>query len=207
MNKENITNINNYIKKGIAKKEKDNPIGASFAFFEAWEELSTHAPRVHQDYQQVIEAYNQGEDDYDWYAWIWEIGEVLEQAGAIHKDCLKDRLQFIQAFKKRFPATTDADILECLQRHLIKTYFLLKDDAAGEKAVQQFYQQFPDSVSGYMDWADTLLQRAIPPTVLDHRAALAIYEKGVKIEDDADFIDILKERIEETKEALMKYEV
>ena len=36
MNKENITTINTYIKKGIAKKEKDNPIGGSFAFLEAW---------------------------------------------------------------------------------------------------------------------------------------------------------------------------
>ena len=46
MNKENITTINNYIKKGIAKKEKDNPIGGSLVFLEAWKELVTHTPRI-----------------------------------------------------------------------------------------------------------------------------------------------------------------
>jgi len=58
-----------------------------------------------------------------------------------------------------------------------------------------------------MDWADTLIKRANPPTRADYKAALAVYEKGLKIDDDADFMDMLKERMEETREVLLKLNI
>jgi len=125
MNQATIEKINKHIEEGISKKEKENPIGGSFAFLEAWKLLADHVPTTNSDFLKVVDSYNGDGESYDWYAWIWEVCGALEQAGDIHKACLRDRLHFIDAFKKRFPATTDEDILECLQRHLIKTNFLL----------------------------------------------------------------------------------
>ena len=92
---------------------------------------------------------------------------------------------------KRFPDTTDEDLIEFLQRNLIKSNFILGNDEEGAEAVAVFYQSFPESVWGYIEWGDALLKR-IPA---DKVAALAIYKKGLTLKDDPDYLDVLKRRI------------
>ncbi|MEM1124283.1 MAG: hypothetical protein AAGJ18_27845 [Bacteroidota bacterium] len=117
-------------------------------------------------------------------------------------ECLSNRIVFIEAFKTRFPATSDEELLEFLQRSLIKTHFLMGNDEAGEQAVQDFYPQYDYSVWGYIEWADALLKREPSPTEETYQSALMVYQKGLLLEDDEEFMDLLQRRIEKIESVL-----
>jgi len=174
MKETSIQKINTLIAKGFEERASANSKSCCDSFLLAWGELVNNAPTDYTDFAALVADFNQG-DGYDWFGWIWDICEELETASSDHKECLTERLQFIQAFRKRFPDTTDEDLIEFLQR----------------KAVATFYQSFPDSVWGYIEWGDALLKR----TPTDKEAALAIYKKGLTLKDDPDYLDILKRRI------------
>ena len=190
MKETSIQKINTLIAKGFEERASTNSKSCCDFFLLAWEELVSNAPTDYTDFAALVADFNQG-DGYDWFGWIWDICEELETASSDHKECLTERLQFIQAFRKRFPDTTDEDLIEFLQRNLIKTNFILGNDKEGAEAVATFYQSFPDSVWGYIEWGDALLKR----TPTDKEAALAIYKKGLTLKDDPDYLDILKRRI------------
>ncbi len=190
MKETSIQKINSLIEKGFEERSAADSKACSNTFLLAWEELVTHAPPAYTDFSALVAAFNQGEG-YDWFAWIWDICEEFETASADNQECLTERLQFIDAFMQRFPDTTDEDLIEFLQRNLIKTNFLLGKDVEGAEAVTTFYQFFPDSVWGYIEWGDALLKR----TPVDKEAALAIYRKGLTLKDDPDYLDVLKRRI------------
>ena len=85
--------------------------------------------------------------------------------------------------------------MEYLQRTLIRTNFLLERDEAGEKAVEDFYKKIDYSVWGYIEWGDALIKRAKTPPREVYEQALSIYQKGLGLDDDEEFKDILKNRI------------
>ena len=195
MKKSAIKIINNYIAKGLEERTADNPQACSSSFLAAWTELLDAAPTAYTDYMALVADYNMERDAYDWYAWVWDVCEELELASRTSPNCMEERLQFIESFQTRFPDTEDEDLQEFLLRNLIKSYFLLGKQAEGEQAVAQFYQQFPHSVWGYIEWGDALLDSSENPSPEELEKILAIYKKGLRLEDDADYMDILKRRI------------
>lgn len=190
MKETSIQKINTLIEKGFEKRSSTDSKACCNSFLLAWEELIKNAPAEYTDFATLVADFNQG-DGYDWFGWIWDICEELETASAEHQECQTERLQFIHAFMQRFPDTTDEDLIEFLQRNLIKTNFILGKDEEGKEAVATFYQFFPDSVWGYIEWGDALLKR----NPMDKEAALAVYKKGLVLKDDPDYLDVLKRRI------------
>ena len=159
MKKSAITTINQYITKGLEERIASNSKACSTSFLAAWNELVATAPTAYTDYTTLVADYNSDGEAYDWYAWVWDICEELDLASQTSSECIEERLHFIESFKARFPDTEDEDLQEFLQRNLIKSYFLLNKQAAGEQAVADFYEQFPYSVWGYIEWGDALLNR------------------------------------------------
>lgn len=199
MKKSAISTINEYIEKGLAERDTDSK-ACSAHFLTAWMELLAATPATYTDFITLIEAYNTDEASYDWYAWVFDICEEYELLSHDRPESIEQRLQFIESFNTRFPDTEDEDLQEFLLRNLIKSYFLLGKDVAGEQAVVKFYQQFPHSVWGYIEWGDALLTRTEHPSPEEVATILAIYKKGLKLEDDSDFMDILKRRIRKVTE-------
>jgi len=199
MKKSAITTINDYIAKGLEERTADNPQACSSSFLSAWRELLTAAPAAYTDYNSLVADYNSDGDAYDWYAWVWDVCEELELASRTSPDCIEERLQFIESFQTRFPDTEDEDLQEFLLRNLIKSYFLLGKQAEGEQAVAKFYQQFPYSVWGYIEWGDALLNRAEKPSSETLEIVLSIYKKGLTLDDEEDYMDILKRRIKKLR--------
>ena len=195
LKKASIKKINNWITEGFEKRSEEASKECCNYFLQAWQELHDHAPKSYRDFSVLVEKYNQDEADYDWGGWIWEVGEELGTAGKHHPECLEHRIEFIQAFKTRFPATSDEELMEYLQRTLIKTNFLLGHDEAGEQAVKDFYAKIAYSVWGYIEWGDALVKRIKTPTEAIYEQVLGIYEKGLGLDDDEEFLDILKGRI------------
>ncbi|MEM6317883.1 MAG: hypothetical protein AAF960_09440 [Bacteroidota bacterium] len=202
MKKTVIRHINQRIAEGYEKRNNGDTKACCDHFLNAWKMLKETAPKDVQDFSQLVEAYNKDEADYDWGGWIWEIGEALGTAGQDDSECLAHRIEFIEAFKTRFPATSDEELLEFLQRSLIKTHYLMGNDEMGEQAVRDFYQQYDYSVWGYIEWADALLKRKPSPTEETYQQVLAVYRKGVSLEDDEEFMDILQRRIEKVESIL-----
>jgi len=199
MKKSAITTINEYIAKGLEERATDNSSSCSSSFATAWKELLAAAPATYTDYTALVADYNSDGDAYDWYAWVWDVCEELELASRTSPNCIGERLQFIESFKARFPDTEDEDLQEFLQRNLIKSYFLLHKQAEGEQAVANFYQQFPYSVWGYIEWGDALLNRTENPSPEELGTILSIYKKGLTLDDEQDYMDILKRRIEKLR--------
>lgn len=195
LKKTTIKKINNWITKGFEKRSEEASKECCDYFLKAWKELSEKAPKSYLDFNLLVEKYNQDEADYDWGGWIWEVGEELGNAGKHHRECLDHRIEFIQAFKTRFPETSDEELMEYLQRTLIKTNFSLGNDAEGEAAVKAFYEKIDYSVWGYIEWGDALIKRLTKPSKAIYEKVLNIYEKGLGLDDDEEFMDILKNRI------------
>lgn len=196
LRKTTLQDINNWISEGFEKRNQEASKECCDYFLKAWDSLHKNAPKKTTDFSELVEKYNQGEDDYDWGGWIWEVGEELGVAGKHHPECLEHRIEFIEAFKTRFPNTSDEELMEYLQRTLIKTNFLIGKDEAGEQAVTDFYKKIDYSVWGYIEWADALVARVESPDKALYEKALTIYEKGLTLDDDEEFMDILKERIQ-----------
>ena len=195
MRKTTIKKINNWINTGFEKRNEEASKECCDYFLKAWEHLAQHAPEEIKDFSLLVEEYNQDTNDYDWGGWIWEIGEELGVAGQQHPECMEHRIEFVEAFRTRFPETSDEELMEYLQRTLIKTHFLTGNDEAGEKAVADFYKKIDYSVWGYIEWGDALLTRIEKPTKAIYEQALTIYRRGLGLDDDPEFMDILKERI------------
>jgi len=195
LKKTTIQKINNWITTGFEKRNEEATKECCDYFLKAWEALHDHVPEPYQDFSLVVAEYNQDEADYDWGGWIWEVGEELGNAGKHHPECLVHRITFIEAFKNRFPETSDEELMEYLQRTLIRTNFLLEKDEAGEKAVKDFYEKIDYSVWGYIEWGDALIKRVTAPSKEIYEQAIHIYEKGLGLDDDEEFMDILKNRI------------
>ncbi len=189
-----IKKINNWITEGFEKRNADSKECCTY-FIKAWDALHENAPTAIKDFSLLVEQYNQGEEDYDWGGWIWEVGEELGIAGKEHPECMEHRIEFIEGFKSRFPETSDEELMEYLQRTLIKTYFLMGNDRAGKQAVKDFYAKIDYSVWGYIEWADALIKRVDNPTKVAYTNALTIYKKGLTLDDDEEFMDTLKNRI------------
>jgi len=199
LEKTTLRKINNWITEGFEKRNEEDSKACCDYFIKAWEALHENAPESYQDFTLLIEEYNQGEEDYDWGGWIWEVGEELGVAGKEHPECMEHRIEFIQAFKTRFPETSDEELMEYLQRTLIKTNFLIGKDEAGEQAVKDFYEKIDYSVWGYIEWADALIKRTAEPSKAVYENALAIYQKGLGLDDDPEFLDTLKARIKKVE--------
>ena len=191
-----INKINKLIETGYENRQSSTSETGSALFLKAWEFLAEFAPETYRDFTEVVAAYNQNEDAYDWNGWIWEVVEELGHGAEDSTLNLDKRLHFIESFQERFPETSDESLMEYLQRFLIKTYFLLHRDAEGTAAVEAFYNRFDYSVWGYIAWADALLQRTETPTEMDKLRALEIYKQGLTVQDDPEFLDILQNRIE-----------
>ena len=200
LKKTTLKKINNWISEGYEKRNEDASKECCDYFMKAWAALYKNAPKSIKDFTLLVEKYNQDETDYDWGGWIWEVGEELGIAGKHHPECMEDRIEFIEAFKERFSKTSDEELMEYLQRTLIKTNFLMGNDNAGEKAVNNFYKQIDYSVWGYIEWGDALINRAINPSKAVYQQALTIYQKGLDLEDDEAFMDVLRERIERVEQ-------
>ena len=198
MKSTSIKNINALIEKGYADRESENAAACCRAFLTAWKELQEAAPVTYTDFSELVADYNQDGTSYDWLGWIWDVCDAIDPTNSDQNDCLLDRLQFINEFKKRFPDTTDIDLLEFLQRALIKTNFLLGKEEEGQEAVEDFYQLFPNSVWGYIEWGDALLKKETP-TDATKELALTIYKKALVLKDDPDYMDVLKRRIQRTR--------
>lgn len=199
LRKTTLKKINNWINEGFEKRNADDSKECCAYFMKAWDSLHKNAPESYQDFSLLVEKYNQGEENYDWGGWIWEVGEELGIAGKDHPECMEHRIEFIEAFKIRFPETADEELMEYLQRTLIKTHFLIGNDAAGEQAVKDFYAKIDYSVWGYIEWGDALVKRTTTPTKEIYETVLNIYQKGLTLEDDEEFLDILKERIKKVE--------
>ena len=195
-----LKEINNWISEGFEKRNEEDSKACCNHFIKAWEILHKNAPESYQDFMLLVEEYNGGEEDYDWGGWIWEVGEELGLAGKEHPECLEHRIEFIEAFKTRFPETSDESLMEYLQRTLIKTNFLIGNDEAGTQAVKDFYEKIDYSVWGYIEWADALIKREAAPTKAVYENALAIYKKGLNLDDDPEFLDTLKARIKKIEQ-------
>ena len=195
LRKTTLKKINNLINEGFEKKSAAASKECCDHFIKAWETLHEHAPKKYKDFSLLVEKYNQGADDYDWGAWIWEVVEELGMAGKDHPECMEHRIEFIEAFKTRFPETSDEELMEYLQRTLIKTHFLIGNDAEGKTAVDDFYKKIDYSVWGYIEWGDALIKRVKEPSKTIYAEALDIYKKGLELDDDEEFIDTLKGRI------------
>ncbi|GEM_PF-1443023 len=193
--KTTIKKINNWITEGFEKRSEEASKECCDYFLKAWDALHKNAPKSYRDFSLLVEKYNQDEADYDWGGWIWEVGEELGNAGKHHPECLEHRIEFIESFKTRFPETSDEELMEYLQRTLIRTNFLLKKDEAGEQAVKDFYKKIDYSVWGYIEWGDALIKRVAVPSKAIYEQVLNIYEKGLGLDDDEEFMDILKSRI------------
>lgn len=200
LRKNTLKKINHWIAEGFEKRNAEDSKACCTYFMKAWETIHENAPKSIKDFSLLVERYNQNEDNYDWGGWIWEVGEELGVAGKKHPECLEHRIEFIEAFKSRFPETTDEELMEYLQRTLIKTYFLMGNDRAGKQAVKDFYAKNDYSVWGYIEWADALLKRVKNPTKVAYANALAIYKKGLTLQDDEEFMDILKNRIKKIEQ-------
>ncbi len=194
-----LKKINNWITEGFEKRNEEDSKACCDYFIKAWEALHENAPESYQDFTLLIEKYNQGAEDYDWGGWIWEVGEELGVAGKAHPECMEHRIEFIESFKARFPETSDEELMEYLQRTLIKTNFLIGKDEAGEQAVKDFYEKIDYSVWGYIEWADALIKREEKPVKAVYENALAIYKKGLGLDDDPEFLDTLKARIKKAE--------
>jgi len=197
MKKTAITTINDYIAKGLEERTTNNAKACSSTFLAAWQELLAAAPASYTDYTTLVADFNSDGEAYDWYAWVWDVCEELDLASRTSPECVEERLLFIESFKARFPDTDDEDLQEFLQRNLIKSNFLLYKQAEGEQAVADFYEQFPFSVWGYIEWGDALLNRKEKPSPADLATILSVYKKGLTLEDDPDYMDILKRRIKQ----------
>ncbi len=195
LRKTTIKKINNWITEGFEKRNEAASKECCDYFLKAWDALHEHVPKSYRDFSLVVEKYNQEETDYDWGGWIWEVGEALGDAGKHHPECLTHRITFIEAFKTRFPETADEELMEYLQRTLIRTNFLVGNEEAGEQAVKDFYEKIDYSVWGYIEWGDALIKRVATPSKAIYEKALHIYEKGLGLDDDEEFLDILKNRI------------
>ncbi len=202
LKKTTIKKINNWITEGFEKRSEDASKECCDYFLKAWDALHEHVPKSYQDFSLVVETYNKDEADYDWGGWIWEVGEELGNAGKHHRECLVHRIEFIEAFKTRFPETSDEELMEYLQRTLIRTNFLLERDEAGAKAVKDFYEKIEYSIWGYIEWGDALIKRVAAPSKEIYEKALSIYEKGLSLDDDEEFMDILKNRITRTQQKI-----
>ncbi|MEM1120040.1 MAG: hypothetical protein AAGJ18_06295, partial [Bacteroidota bacterium] len=178
MRKTILQEINQQITKGFEERQADKAKECCQSFLKAWKILQKNAPESVKDFTILVEKYNQGEADYDWGGWIWEVVEELGVAGKIYPEYMEHRIEFIKGFKARFPETEDTELMEYLQRNLIKTHFLMGNDRAGEKAVKDFYKKIDYSVWGYIEWADALLKREIEPSKAIYQRASAIYQKG-----------------------------
>lgn len=195
LRKTTIKQINNWITEGFEKRNESASKECCDYFLKAWDTLRKHVPKSYLDFSLVVEKYNQDEADYDWGGWIWEVGEELGNAGKHHPECLEHRIEFIEEFKIRFPETADEELMEYLQRTLIRTNFLLGKDEVGEAAVKIFYKKIDYSVWGYIEWGDALIKREKTPSTAVYKQALGIYERGLGLDDDEEFMDILKNRI------------
>ena len=95
--------------------------------------------------------------------------------------------------------------MEYLQRTLIRTNFLLERDEAGKKAVEDFYKKIDYSVWGYIEWGDALIKRVATPSKEIYEKALDIYKRGLMLDDDEEFMDILKNRIARTQQKIWRW--
>lgn len=202
LKKTTLKAINNWITEGFEKRNAEDSKACCTYFIKAWEAIHENAPESIKDFSLLVEKYNQGEEDYDWGGWIWEVGEELGVAGKEHPECMDHRIEFIEAFKTRFPETSDEELMEYLQRTLIKTYFLMRNDRAGKEAVKDFYAKIDYSVWGYIEWADALIKRVENPTNVAYENALTIYRKGLTLDDDEEFMDTLKNRIQRVEKLI-----
>jgi hypothetical protein len=202
LRKTTLKKINDWIEEGFEKRTNQQSKACCDSFLNAWAILKEHAPKKYKDFSLLVEKYNQGEDTYDWSAWIWEVLAELELIGQEDPECLAHRIEFIEAFLNRFPKTSDEELMEYLQRNLIKTHFLMGNDEAGEKAVANFYKKLDYSVWGYIEWGDALMKRNEQRNKATYQKILEIYKKGLNLEDDEAFLDILKERVAQIESKL-----
>ena len=202
LRKTTLKKINDWIDAGFERRSEEASQECCDYFLKAWETLAQNAPKKYKDFNLLIEKYNEGKDHHDWSGWIWEVVEELGIAGTQRKQCLEHRIEFIEAFQKRFPETSDAELMEYLQRSLIKTHFLLDNEEAGEAAVKNFYEKFDYSVWGYIEWGDAILKKSKKPSKKSYEKAIGIYQRGLKLKDDAEFLAILEARIEKAKKLI-----
>ncbi len=202
LRKSTLKKINDWIEAGFEKRSEEASQACCEYFLKAWETLHKHAPKKYKNFSLLVEKYNEGKGDYDWSGWIWEVAEELGIAGKHHSEYLEHRIKFIESFQKRFPETSDMELMEYLQRILIKTHFLLGEEATGEAAVKDFYKKFNYSVWGYIEWGDAILKNAKNPSRKVNEKVISIYRKGLKLKDDEEFLAILKDRIEKVEKQM-----
>ena len=191
--------IDNWIKKGFRYKYAKESLKCCQSFLAAWNILQESIAGEVKDFTRLTELQPLEESNYDWNGWVWEIIESLDTASKQYPESLQQSLEFIDSFLQRFPNTSDVDLMERLQRLLIKTHFLLTNDAEGVQAVKNYYKKYPYAVWGYIEWGDALLKRTTTPDTKLYEQVLKIYQKGLNLNDDPDFIDILKGRIARLK--------
>ncbi|MFH1856439.1 MAG: hypothetical protein ABH836_04315 [Candidatus Omnitrophota bacterium] len=128
------------------------------------------------------------------YNWCQDFETELYNAGVKEKGYLKKLIKYCREFCERFYGT-EGLIIQNMLRAEAESYLLLGDRVLADELFEGIIKKFPDSVWGYVGWADTYtLDDLYGRKFIDHGRAEKIYKLGlIRCKEEK---DVIYERLE-----------
>lgn len=127
------------------------------------------------------------------YNWCQDFETELYNAGVEEKGCLKKLIKYCREFCERFYETGGL-IIQNMLRAEAESYLLLGDRVLADELFEGIIKKFPESVWGYVGWADTYTFDFYEGKFIDHGKAEEIYRLGlIRCKEGK---DVIYERLE-----------
>lgn len=112
------------------------------------------------------------------YNWCQDFETELHNAALEEKGYLTKLIKYCREFCERFYETGGL-IIQNMLRAEAESYSLLGDRALADELFEGIIKRFPESVWGYVSWADTYTHDFYGEKFIDHGKAEKIYKLGL----------------------------
>lgn len=127
------------------------------------------------------------------YNWCQDFETELHNAGLEKKGYLTKLIKYCREFCERF-YETDGLIIQNMLRAEAESYLLLGNRALADELFEGIIKRFPESVWGYVGWADTYTHDFYGKKFIDYGKAEKIYKLGlIRCKEEK---DVIYERLE-----------
>lgn len=133
--------------------------------------------------------------------WCQDFETELHNAGLKERGYFKKLIKYCREFCERFYETGGL-IIQNMLRAEAESYLLLGDRVLADELFEGIIKKFPDSVWGYVSWADTYTFDFYGEKFIDHSKAEKIYKLGlIRCKEEN---DVIHERLESLSKRVAK---